>query len=86
MTRNDDIASYASAVAKSKRLKLIELATMCESLLNKNMKQTLSVEQLLYYFINATYIITSSFHGTVLSILFNKQFNTISVDNTGTVA
>ncbi len=82
LTRNDYIASYASAVAKSKGLKLIELATMCESLLNKNMKQTLSVEQLLYYFINATYIITSSFHGTVLSILFNKQFNTISVDNT----
>lgn len=45
------------------------------------MKQTLSVSQLLLYFINADYIITSSFHGTVLSILFNKQFNTISVRN-----
>lgn len=81
LTRNDDIASYAASVAKSKGLKLIELATMCESLFNNNMKQMLSVEQLLYYFINATYIITSSFHGTVLSILFHKQFNTISVDN-----
>lgn len=77
--RNDDIASYAVSLAKSKGLKLIEVATMRESLFNNKMKQTLSVEQLLSYFINAAYIITSSFHGTVLSILFNKQFNTISI-------
>lgn len=79
--RNDDIASYAALLAKSKGLKLIEVATMRESLFNNNMKQTLSVEQLLSYFINAAYIITSSFHGTVLSILFNKQFNTISISD-----
>lgn len=81
LTRNDDITSYAAAVAKSKGLKLIEIATMRESIFNNNMKQTLSVERLLSYFINATYIITSSFHGTVFSLLFKKQFNTISVDN-----
>lgn len=81
LVRNDGIASYAASLAKSKGLKLIEVATMCESLFNNNMKQTLSVEQLLFYFINAAYIITSSFHGTVLSILFKKQFNAISVDD-----
>lgn len=79
--RNDSIASYAAAVAKSKELKLVEMITTSESLFNYNMKQTLSVEQLLSYFINAAYVITSSFHGTVLSILFKKQFNTISVDD-----
>lgn len=81
LVRNDGITFYAASVAKSKGLKLIEVATMCESPFNNNMKQTLSVEQLLSYFINAAYIITSSFHGTVLSILFNKQFNTISVND-----
>lgn len=81
LTRNDDIVSYAEAIAKSKGLKLIEIATMRESIFNNCMKQTLSVEQLLSYFINATYIITSSFHGTVFSLLFKKQFNTISVDD-----
>lgn len=79
--RNDSIASYAAAMAKSKELKLVEMTTTSESLFNNNMKQTLSVEQLLSYFINAAYVITSSFHGTVLSILFKKQFNTISVDD-----
>ncbi len=81
LTRNDDIASYAIAVAKSKELKLIEMATMRESLFNSNMKQTLSIGQLISYFINATYIMTSSFHGTVLSILFNKPFNTVSIND-----
>lgn len=81
LTRNDDIASYATTVAKSKGLTLIEMATMCESLFNSNMKQMLSVEQLISYFINAAYIITSSFHGTVLSILFNKSFNTVSIND-----
>lgn len=79
--RNDDIASNTAVIAKSKGFKLIEMATMCESLFNNNMKQTLSVEKLLSYFINATYIITTSFHGTVLCILFNKTFNTISIND-----
>lgn len=81
LTRNDDIVSYATTVAKSKGLTLIEMATMCESLFNSNMKQALSVELLISYFINAAYIITSSFHGTVLSILFNKSFNTVSISD-----
>lgn len=81
LTRNDDIASYATTVAKSKGLTLIEMATICESLFNSNMKQMLSVEQLISYFINAAYIITSSFHGTVLSILFNKSFNIVSIND-----
>lgn len=81
LTRNDDIVSYATIVAKSKGLTLIEMATMCESLFNSNMKQALSVELLISYFINAAYIITSSFHGTVLSILFNKSFNTVSISD-----
>lgn len=81
LVRNDDVASYAAFVAKSKGLKLIEMATMHESIFNKNQKQTLSVEQLLFYFVNATYIVTSSFHGTILSILLNKPFNTISIND-----
>lgn len=81
LTRNDDIASYAATIAKSRGLKMIEIATMCESLSNNNMKQALSIEQLLSYFINAVYIVTTSFHGTVLSMLFKKPFNTISIND-----
>lgn len=77
---NNKIAQYAAKVAKKKNLQMANIITVRESLHNKSIKQTLSVEGLLKYFQNASYIITSSFHGTVLSILFNKQFNTISVN------
>ena len=36
---------------------------------------------MLNYSVAELRIITSSFHGTVLSILFNKPFNTISLNN-----
>lgn len=78
---NNKIAQYAAKVAKEKHLQVVDIITVRESLHNRSMQQTLSVDSLLKYFQNASYIMTSSFHGTVLSILFNKQFNTISVNN-----
>ncbi len=78
--RNDEIVEYATKVANEKKLQMIDVVTVRESLNNKLIKQTLSVECLLEYFKDASYIITSSFHGTVLSILFSKQFNTVSVN------
>lgn len=41
------------------------------------------VTQWLYNFINAQYIITDSFHGTVFAILFNKPFITIANSEKG---
>ena len=81
LTRTFYSVSYVGAIARTKGLRLVEIVAMCESIIHSSVKQTLSVEQLLSYFINAAYIITSSFHGTVLSILFNKQFNTLSVSD-----
>lgn len=42
-----------------------------------------SVEQWLAYFYGARWIITDSFHGTVFSIIFNKQFVTINNNTRG---
>lgn len=80
LNRNEAIARYAMAKAKEKQLDFVELATMCESLFNRKMKQTLSIEGLLCYFKDASYVITSSFHGTAISVLYQKQFSTISID------
>lgn len=77
--RNDDIAEYAKEISDRKDFDLIEFTTTTESLFNRKMKQSVSVEKLLFYFKKSSYIITSSFHGTVLSILFNKQFETVSI-------
>lgn len=80
LTRDDVFANYAMNLAEKKKLDFVEFATMGESLFNRKMKQTVSIERLLCYFKNSSYIITSSFHGTVISILYNKEFNTMSVN------
>ena len=39
-----------------------------------NTIENLQVEQWLYYFKNSDFVITDSFHGTCMAILFNKPF------------
>lgn len=48
---------------------------------NKNLKP--SIGEWLYHFKNADFIITDSFHGTVFSIVFNKEFITIGNKSRG---
>lgn len=77
----NSITNYAIKFAKVKDLEIVEIVTSSESLFNLKIKQTLSVNGLLQLFQSASYIITSSFHGTVFAILFNKQFNVISISD-----
>lgn len=77
--RNDEVAEYAVNFANKKGFDIVELAAMEESLFNRKMKQTLCVEELLWYIEQSSYIITTSFHITVLAILLKKQFNTVSM-------
>lgn len=75
--RNNEIANYAIKLANTKRLKIVEIITSGESIFNSNIGQTLSINELLLYFKNASYVVTASFHGTVISLLFEKQFEVI---------
>ena len=43
--------------------------------------QTASPEQYLGYFRHAAFVVTTSFHGTAFSLLFNRPFYTIKQDN-----
>lgn len=76
--RNSSIANYAIELAKVKNLELVEIITSGESIFDSKIKQTLSIDELLLYFKNASYIVAASFHGTVISLLFKKQFEVIS--------
>lgn len=79
VNRNDIIAEYAYRLAKEKNLELVEIAPCFESFFNRNMRQTVSPERFLGYFQEASYVITSSYHGTLFSILFHKNFMTVKV-------
>ena len=61
--------------AKSHNLKLLALGGVhdfCDEYINAN------PFEMLQYMKNAQYVVTDTFHGTVFSIKFNKQFATIS--------
>ena len=80
LSRKKAVVKYAENLAKKSGMEFIELAPVFESLKNCRMKQTFSLEQFIGYIVNAEYVLTSSFHGTVFSVLFRKNFNVISVD------
>ena len=77
---NEKLSQIAEKVAREKKLDLVELASF-ESFMRREQLVTQSPENFLSLFYNADYIITSSFHGTVFAILFEKDFNTISFDD-----
>lgn len=70
----------AHKIASLKGLDVIEIMSNNEIIRFSNVKQKLSPSEFLGYILNANYIVTTSYHGTALSILFNKQF-TFYCDN-----
>lgn len=77
---NEAIRSDAERMAISRGLKLIELISRRETF-SCSILQTLSPESFLACLRSASYILTTSFHGTVFSLLYNKQFNTIKISD-----
>lgn len=71
-------SQIAGNIAQEIGLDFIELASY-ESFKHKPLA-TESPEDFLSLFQEASYIVTSSFHGTVFAILFEKDFNTISLN------
>lgn len=79
---NHDETVFRNALELSVKygMELIEITPYTESLKNKYIINGVSPSKLLGYIKNATYIMTSSYHGVVLSILFRKNFNAFLSD------
>ncbi|MBQ3186929.1 MAG: polysaccharide pyruvyl transferase family protein [Alistipes sp.] len=73
------VSQIGRQMAKEKGLQYVEIRSSAESL-NRDILTSLSPSEVLTYFKYADYIVTSSFHGTALSILFEKSFNVVSID------
>lgn len=82
---NKEFDNYAKELAKRKKLKIFRITSTLYNVFKKGKKYYLpSVEKFLDCFYNAQCVITDSFHGTVFSIIFNKQFVSISPGVTST--
>ena len=72
---NEEKEKFIRNIAEEKGLEYI--ITSAEKDINKTVEEWLSV------FRDAEYIVTDSFHGTVFSIIFRKQFNVVLNDKRG---
>lgn len=77
LARDEFAIEKAKVIAKEKGLDIIEIVSSIETIKIRNIKQTESVYNFLYYIANANYVIATSYHGMILSILFEKDFNVL---------
>lgn len=69
------IMNIASEIAHKRGLKIRRISVGFERYANDDfIDQFVTPEKFISLFLNASYVITNSFHGTVLSINFGKQF------------
>ena len=77
-TKNPLVYQIASKVAKEKNLKIVEVAYRRQfSFINEKIIMSAGPREFLGLYKNADYVITNTFHGTVFSIIFNKDFISI---------
>lgn len=71
------LANAAKAIAEYLQLRLIEIHYYKKETENKDYVADAGPAEFLWYIKHSEYILTNSFHGTVFSILFSKNFYSI---------
>lgn len=71
---NPTLRQNARSIAIEKNLEFIELTTYYERVLGQQIYKPASPAEFCSLFKHAHYVVCSSFHGMVFSILFNRQF------------
>ena len=79
-----DLLEFAKCVAKQNNLKLVYIGDFCFDDPDLLTFHDAGVEDFLSAIYSAKYVITNSFHATVFSTLFSKQFCSYAVSRTGT--
>lgn len=74
---------FAEKLGREKKLPIREInkKMVFSHLMNKRYICTASVEKFLYLILNAEYVVSNSFHGVAMSILFEKQFFAVGMKN-----
>lgn len=74
------VEKIALHIANIKGLNIVKINSSSESVKDWNIKSSVSPTLFLSYIKNAMYVVTSSFHGTALSILFEKDFTSVCLN------
>lgn len=82
VAEKSELYEIAATLSKKNGCKLIELHYYDDQPGNKNYLADVGPEEFLMYIKNAKYVITNSFHGTVFSILYHKQFYSVYQSDT----
>lgn len=78
LARNPKAKEVAIKIAKKRNLEIIEVCgTFYNKPHSKNMICNAGPSEFLGLIRNASYVITNSFHGTIFSIIYRKNFNSI---------
>lgn len=78
---NQNIRRIAEIVAKKCDAEIIELVSWIDSHTCDNTFQAASPEEFVSLFKSAIYVITDSFHGTAFSLIYNKSFFFVKVND-----
>lgn len=73
------IKEITNKIAKDKGLDVIELAANVKMKSDFDCDYQASPQEFLGYFLNADFVVTTSFHGTAFSVIMRKQFVTIQL-------
>ena len=74
LKKNEASLNIAKQQAMLYNMDLVEMYSMMEVIKSEKIVQSLSPTDFIRYFLDAQYVVTTSFHGTVFSILFHKPF------------
>lgn len=79
--RDANVIRIAQDIAKSMGAEVVEITAFPTLIFSNKNEQCLSPVEFLGWIKNAQFVVTSSFHGTVFSILFSRPFFCVKLDN-----
>lgn len=80
---NPAARQIAERIAKEKGLDIREVLSLTVSFKGKDVINAITPERLLGFFEQCDFVVTSSFHGTVLSLINNKEFVYVQYNKNG---
>lgn len=79
---SNQVVRVAKRIAKKYNLDILYTGLYVNHYLGIKTIADIGVEEFLSYILNADYVVTNSFHGTVFSILFGKKFFSVKISST----